>query len=85
MENDEYERLQDATMLRLGSIADKVERGEISIEDSEADIASMLQRLEQAKDEIASAQKRSVSLKKMLIFSWLASVVVALILLRLVA
>lgn len=85
MENDEYERLQDATMLRLGAIADKVERGEISIEDSEAEIASMLQRLEQAKDEIASAQKRSVSLKKMLIFSWLASVVVALILLRLVA
>ena len=56
MEKDEYTRLQDASLVRLDDLANRIDRGEITIEDAEPEMAAIVQAMERATAAYTEAQ-----------------------------
>jgi hypothetical protein len=56
MEKDEFTRLQDRSLVELDELANRINRGEITIVEAEPEMASILQGMERATAAYTAAQ-----------------------------
>ena len=61
MEKDEYTRLQDASLVQLDDLANRIDRGEITIADAEPEMAAIVQSMERATAAYTAAQTEAQS------------------------
>ena len=61
MEKDEYTRLQDASLVQLDDLANRIDRGEITIADAEPEMAAIVQSMERATAAYTAAQTAAQS------------------------
>ncbi len=78
MEKDEYTRLQDASLVDLDELANRINRGEITVAEAEPDMAAILERMERATATYtaaqAEAQRRAGRARRLYAFLGLAAV-----------
>ena len=88
MEKDRYNQLQDASLVELDELANRINRGEITIDEAEPKMAAILQGMERATAAYTSAQaearRRAERARRLYAFLGLA-VVLATVLLYWVA